>query len=420
MYKKISCASIALLIALHADAISWTRKDVTQPLDKKQTTVLVYIAGDNNLAPYINPDIKEMEKVGSNDNLNILVYVGSRDNSGKWARKLVVEKGATYQDGADMDKDSGDAQTAIDAINWAHSKFPSDNFVLVFWNHGSGPTNRNENQPVTTFFGKPWGLSDRAFCYDDTTGSYFTDQDLMDVLAYANQLRNKQIDILAFDACLMAMVEVAYAAHQYAKFLVASEETIPGYGYPYNTALSVAAQADATPRKIVKDMVHDYGAIYKNMGDYTLSGTNLNKLPRLSTALDEVATQLLNLLNSADSGVVAQAIERSSDTRYCTYFTETSYIDLGHFLKNLRRNMKKRRINMKNNRLRKELKSAISTALRALRRCVVTQVKGSYYPDAKGLAIYMERYGSLDPYYASTQWAKESKWAQMLEAYIAS
>lgn len=416
-YAGRASLSLGLLLSLNAFGISWQRQDVTQPLAKKPTTVLVYIAGDNNLSPYINLDLKEMEKIGSNANLNILAYVSSADSLSKWTRALVVQKGQTFQDGADMNKDSGKAQTAIDAVNWAHTKFPSDNLVIIFWNHGSGPTNRNGL--TSTFFGAPWGTpSDRAFCYDDTTNSYFTDQDLRAVLSYANTLRGKQVDIVAFDACLMATVEVAYAAQPYAKYLVASEETIPGEGYPYHTALSVASESNATPARIVADMVKDYGAIYSSMRDYTLSGTDLSKIPVLRAALDSLATVLITFMGSSDKATIKQVIRTSSNASKCTYFTETAYIDLGHFLSNLQANVRKAKIN--NKTLLNQLNTALAQSAAALKNCIVAQVKGSQFPKATGLSVYMERYSSLDPYYASTQWAKDTKWAQMLRKYIAS
>lgn len=418
MYKKISCLSVALLVAMHVDAkaMSWQRQDVTQPLPKKPTTVLLYIAGDNSLADFIHLDIEEAQKVGSNENVNILAYVSSSDSSGKWTRALVVNKGQSLQDGADMDKDSGSAQTAIDAIDWATGKFPSDNFMIVFWNHGSGSLNRSGM--TSTFFGKPWGTADRAFCYDDSTGSYFTDQDLRAVLAHAVDVRGKAVDVVAFDACLMANVEVAYAVQAYAKYLVASEQTIPGEGYPYNTALSMAAQPNLSIVNLVKDMVKDYGVLYQGTGDYTLSGTDLSMIPALKNTLDALALNLTSLLNSRDWAATKQAISKSANPSACTYFTETTYIDLGHFLANLKTNIGKARIT--NKQLLSKVNSAISSALTALRNCIVAQVKGSKFPKATGLSIYMERHASLDPDYASTQWAQDSNWATFLEAYVAN
>ncbi len=419
MYKKQISLSIGLLISMNAFALSWQRKDVASPLAKKQATVLVYIAGDNSLADFIHLDLEEMQKIGSNQNVNILAYVSSKDNSSKWTRALVVQKGQALQDGPDMDKDSGAAQTAIDAVTWATSKFPSDNFVIVFWNHGSGPLNRNGL--VSTFFGKPWGTpADRAFCYDDTTGSYFTDQDLIAVLEQAVQLRGgKKVDIVAFDACLMANVEVAYAASSYAKYLVASEETIPGQGYPYDTALNLASKPNLKAVKMAQDMVKDYGALYNSITtDYTLSAIDLSQIAGFKAALDHVATVILSFLSSKDADVIKLAIQASADPNRCTFFTENSFIDIGDFLNNLKANLGKAKVSDK--ALLKQLNNAIAAAVKALKSTVLAQVKGSDFPRASGISFYFERNAYLDSDYASTQWGQDSVWAQMLDGYINS
>ena len=47
-----------------------------------------------------------------------------------------------------------------------------------------------------------------------------------------------KVDVLAFDACLMQMAEVAYEVKDLADYVVGSEETEPGPGYPYDPFLA--------------------------------------------------------------------------------------------------------------------------------------------------------------------------------------
>lgn len=424
MYKKISCLSVGLLISLNVCG-AWERRDVAQPLAKKPTTVLVYIAGDNSLSPYIEINTQQLAQIGSNANVNLLAYASSKDVSGKWTRALVINKGQVVQDGPDMSKDSGKAQTAIDAVTWATQKFPSDNFVLIFWNHGSGPLNRDESAAIETLFGKPWGgvFGEKGFCYDDSTRSFFTDQDLISVLSYTvhNLRNNKPIDIVCFDACLMANIEVAYAAQPYAKYLVASEQTIPGDGYPYHTAFASAAQPKLSVAKLASSIVSAYGAFYRGPGstpDFTLSAHDLSNIPALTVAMNSIATLLITLLNSNDHAAIKQVISASSDPSACTYFTETSYIDLGHFLSNLKTNLGK--VKITNKQAVTQLNTAIASAASALQKMVIAQARGANFPKATGLTVYMERGDYVDFDYATTQWAKNTKWAHMLQAYAAS
>ena len=48
-----------------------------------------------------------------------------------------------------------------------------------------------------------------------------------------NNLENKKLEMIGFDACLMSSVEVASLLSNYAKYMVASQEVEPGYGWDY-------------------------------------------------------------------------------------------------------------------------------------------------------------------------------------------
>ena len=61
------------------------------PIAKKPWTVMVYMAGDNNLDPEGVEDLKEMKKVGSTDKLNIIAQFDRA--SGHVARRYYLRKG---------------------------------------------------------------------------------------------------------------------------------------------------------------------------------------------------------------------------------------------------------------------------------------------------------------------------------------
>jgi hypothetical protein len=70
------------------------------------------------------------------------------------------------------------------------------------------------------------GSPDQYVCWDATSGNDYIDTpELGEALDNINgDARN---DLLAFDACLMSMLEVAYEISPYADYMVASEELIP-------------------------------------------------------------------------------------------------------------------------------------------------------------------------------------------------
>ncbi|NBQ17879.1 hypothetical protein EBU24_06190, partial [bacterium] len=77
------CVFVALL----------TVKTFTAPTQKKPWTFLVFIAGDNDLAPFIYKNITQMSHVGSTQYLNIVVcLIDSYNKQQKYYRILFVEK----------------------------------------------------------------------------------------------------------------------------------------------------------------------------------------------------------------------------------------------------------------------------------------------------------------------------------------
>ncbi len=405
---------------------------------KKPVTFLVYIAGDNNLHTYIQGDLDEMQRVGSNENVNILVYLNTRyPGQKKITKKLVVHKGYIKQHSREKRRDSGHYKTVTRAYKWAHKYFPSDHFVLVLWDHGSGSLNRSLDKINQSWlWWQPYLLrtgvkgdsgllydvsgGDRAVCYDDTTGNYLTDRDLQRALRkiVRKYRKGKKIDILAFDACLMADVEVAYAVQPYVDYLVSSQQTIFGAGYGYDEALTKASQGVVDPNTFAKNMVHAYEREYINeTQDYTLSAVDLNKLDPLVKNINHVSALLTDQLKGQNSTEAKQAIELSSDPQYVTHFDANYYIDIAHFYNNLLDNLESMDIN--DSQIKNELRSALQEGLYVLEQCVIANATGDIFAKAGGLSIYFDQ-RRIDSTYPTLYWSKKTNWLAFLKAYRAA
>ena len=108
----------------------------------------------------------------------------------------------------------GDSQTLCDFIDWAAGAYPADRYILVLWDHGGGYN---------------------GVCFDETADyDSLTIHEVNDAL-YAYQQRHPsfRLDIIGFDACLMATYEMAAHMASYADYMVASEELEPGIGWNY-------------------------------------------------------------------------------------------------------------------------------------------------------------------------------------------
>ncbi len=394
--KNILLLTMFCLVFSNSSASVWDFLNFFNWYSKKTVTFLVYIAGDNNLNEFIADDLQEMQKVGSNKNVNCLVYLNTKfPGQPKVSRKLVIHKGYITQHGKDKKKDSGDPKTVISACKWAIKHFPSEQFIIVFWNHGSGSLNRT---------------CARSVCYDDTTGNYLTDNDLQEALQETVNMLGKKIDIVAFDACLMADLEISYAIKNYADYMVASQETIPGTGWGYDHLLKNIAKRPVNTSQLVKMMVQAYDKEYNGIAnDYTLSGINLHKIDILTQNTNRIA-QTLKLILQDPTGRGFKIIQDSLEN--CTTFDE-KYIDMFHFYTNLLQRIDYLTFDYS---VKKNLHTLLEEGLNIICKSIIDYVSGPNYPQSHGLSIYFDQ-KEIDTSYRTTVWARESQWLSFLEMY---
>jgi hypothetical protein len=246
-------------------------------------TIMVYIDADNNLEPNALLDIEELEKVGSTSDVRVVFIIDrSPKNYEAQAAAYIADIGA-YGDWSDTriylalrhpepgigskllkklgEKDMGDPATLKGFVEYATRMFPAEHYMLVLWNHGSG-----------------FGVA-----YDDSSGSDgLTLDELRSVL---KQLRSEgiRIDVVGFDACLMATVETLSSVAGLADYVVASEELEPGYGWPLDSMLEIlASNPSISPRELLAGLVKAYGEFYESRGvmDTTLSAFDMRGLGR--------------------------------------------------------------------------------------------------------------------------------------------
>src|SRR5712691_2267138 len=105
----------------------------------KAWTILVWLAGDNDLEHFATGDLREMKKSVTGEAINVIAQIDTmRDNK---TRRYVLRPGTPLD--ADMVDDlgptnTGDPAVAIDFFTWAIKQFPAQHYLAVIWNHGSG------------------------------------------------------------------------------------------------------------------------------------------------------------------------------------------------------------------------------------------------------------------------------------------
>lgn len=379
---------------------------IAEAAAQKPWTFLVYMAAANDLNPYAPLDIQEMMQVGSNENINVIVYLTlHEDNKPKFTSKLYVEKGSVTQIGDTMVRDSGDVVTLEEALQWACVDYPSDHIAVVLWNHGSGPLNRSAEI-------KPKGV-----CYDFDTENYLTDRDCLKAFSWAkDNLRGGQkFDIIAFDACLLASIEMAYALSPCANYMVASEDTIPGDGYEYAYILDQFVTQTIDPLSFAQLMVRAYKQEYVGTMDYTLSATDLSVLQPLVDSCSVIAQILTTQLTGTKKASARAAIKKCINTSNCASFDQGIYIDLYQFYKNLLKNINGLKLSTS---VVNHFKQLLNNGIRLFSNIIKANVTSTNYSQAGGLSIYFSRH-SLDPSYYGLYWTERNpNWLNFLEAFL--
>lgn len=181
-------------------------------------TIMLYGAGNNDLdqanngTSYIVQDVQDMEKVGSQQGINMIAMV-SRYGGGGNARYYKIEyfpnENPNQISSPELQnlgtKDMSDPQTLKNFLNYCKANFPAERYQLIIDDHGAG-----------------WPGS----CSDDLAGAggLLTLPETREAIATSDLGR---VDILTWHACLMSMTEVAYELRSVCEYMTSCQFTMP-------------------------------------------------------------------------------------------------------------------------------------------------------------------------------------------------
>lgn len=278
------------------------------PQPRKKWTVMVFMNGKNNMSECGFNDLAEMHKVGSGNDLNIVVEQGTLDEAtGEYGgvRRLYVTKHSA-ENGKDVllssaknRVDMGDWREASRFVNYSKKNFPADNYLLVMWNHGSGW--KSIGKPL-----KPSSLErDRGVSYDDETGNDITTIEMRDMLKTVGG-----VNLLAYDACLMAELATNAEIASLAPYVVASEEVEPFPGYDYERVLGkIAADPSISPKDLAVHMVKAYAETYATSGENVT--TSAVDSAALSAYLSKIKAFVQAAVKTTDPAALVSAYNKA-------------------------------------------------------------------------------------------------------------
>lgn len=367
-------------------------------------TILIYLDGDNNLEREAINDFLEMSAVGSNAQVNVVVQfdrIGGYDRRyGDWTgtKRFLVTRDMTPEPGnalSDLgEANMGHPRTLIDFVNWGVATYPAQRTAVVLWNHGDG-----------------WRTASllkqrrKAIAWDDTDGQDALDlAELRDALSAVTSSGAVPLDLLAFDACLMAMIEIDAQIAPYTLVRTASEETEPGTGYPFDTIIAdLQAHPEWDAAALGQAIVERYYQAYEGE---TQSAVDLGAgYAQLVSAVDGLAAALISSYGGN--------VEAIRGARRQTQQFQAHYVDLYD--------------------LSEKLAQAIPTGpvpqaargvMDAIDDVVLAEGHGSYWPGAHGITVYFPSQPSgWDSAYDGSNnhltFTAATRWDEFLVAYLA-
>ena len=384
MHKvKYVLSSVIVFVLL----ITLTGTVTAAPPARAKWTVMVYISGDNNLEDYVVKDLElELAPTGSSANVQVVALAdrgpGYDTSYGDWqtTKLFHVTQGMTASSAnavADWgERNFGDKQTLIDFVSWTKTNYPADHYALYFWGHG-------------------WNWHPGYVMQDDTNNDTL---DMGEIKAALPSIGF--IDMVGFDGCNMASIEVQMLWHGHATALYHSQEWVGWDGVEYDLVL---AQLAANP-----NMTADQVAI-------ATSQSAISDKTWSSVAVDGRFDALLSAVN--DWSTALQAGLGANRRKYDQAFGATR----SFWQAPMDKDLYDMAFEMNNKVTDTNIKNKSQAVMNAVNAVVLHERHVNAYADVHGITIYhiskATEKDSNYTYYRGLDFALQTGWDEFLDAY---
>ena len=277
----------------------------TPPVGPASWTVMVYAnADDPTLEKYIFDDLNEIEQGLDGDDVKVVALLdgfthivqinletGERywnTQGGTWVAELQHDEddeiiklhtwpGAGVKHLYQGERQLGDGDILRQFATWAMGAYPAGNYALIIDSHGAGwkgvSADASERRKVP--INDPW------------------ERDAIQIGELGAAVDGLGLDLIAFDASLMGMIEVADEVAGGADVMVASQAVRPATGFPYDWIMDDLCNNPAvSPQDLAQDIVANYAGFHTGEV-WTLSAVDLNApFGQLMDEVDEFASEL--------------------------------------------------------------------------------------------------------------------------------
>lgn len=278
----------------------------------KEWTIMVYLAGDNNLSEEMITALTGMKLAmsipESDQKINLVAvydsgyptalmkhYKFTNDNS-RSSLKNCETKYIHPQVGRRGTEERQETAYIIDFVRWSAENFPAQNYALILSGHSDG-------------------IIGRTMFQDSNPSTALHLKKLRYILSRAQRhLRNaEKFALIGFDSCLMNMAEVGYELRTVTDVLVASEGNVPTSGWSYFDIVDalvnrIQAKDSGKPEdvlttqtfaKLIVDKFINFSENYNIGGrSVNISACDLNQSENLREAVNQLAVEFNEILSA--------------------------------------------------------------------------------------------------------------------------
>lgn len=284
-----------------------------------QRTIIVYIAGDNNLSGEVNSKISALSEgfkhVDAERN-RLAVFADYRTDMPELI-EITSEGPVNIETYPSLD--SADPENMKSVITDIARMYPAESYGLICFSHASGWLPQGALSDPTGYSTGSSAAPEPASILQDGSGEMAL-EDFAEAIRLPGGIK---YDFIAFEACYMAGIEVAYELKDAANSLIASSAEIlsPGFESCYEECLYMLYEKDPDIACFAKAYFDHWNSMQGAMRSATISAIDLSHIGQLAEETGRLIDEGTYLI-SDPSG-----IQHFNRNHHHLFFDLTEYLE---------------------------------------------------------------------------------------------
>ena len=398
--RKLTRSSFTLVLLFVLLSTLTGTAAAAPPTPRAKWTIMVYISGDNNLEDYVVSDIEtelapELPPAGSTA-IQVVALAdrgpGYDTSRGDWQQTLLfhVTKGMTADLASavpdpnwQVERDMGDPQTLVDFVTWTRANYPADHYALYFWGHGWSWHPGYVMQDDTTEVTQP----------ENATLDYHETRAAIPSLGF--------IDVIGYDGCNMASIEILDLWHGHATAVSSSQEWVGWEGIEYD--------------QVIKALVANPGMNADQVAIATSQSASSDKTWS-AVAVDRRLDALLQAID--DWSLVLTSGLATNRKQYDQAFTATR----NFWQAPMDKDLYDMALEIKSRVADKNIQNKSQAVMDAFANVILDEHHTNAYSEVHGITIYhiskaTEKDDDYRYYHSTVDFAQQTAWDEFLDAY---